>query len=329
MMRMQRDGLRLVAKWFLCLLLAAALAACAIPVQEEEPPTAVLPTPVTPADSAALNGAAGLLDLASATPTAVVLAEPTPTPLPTPTLTPTPSPTNPSDCRNDAAFVADVTLPDNSIVEAGEVVFKTWRLRNSGDCIWLPGYDVVYAQGEALAWTPNGPLPIVEPGAEVEVSLTLTAPQAPGVYRTWWRLADQDRELFGESFYALFEVPELATDIPGHGVVQGAIRYPAAAVPAMTIYFLNVDGSQRFALETESGWSRYLNTLPVGDYYVFARVTGEEGAFGGGYTQAVLCGLQAHCTDHALVLVTVVEGRATRNVDVADWYAPEGAFPLP
>jgi hypothetical protein len=324
MMHMQVDWLRLATGWAICLLLLLAQSAC-VTSNRDGAPVANAPPELAVVDTA--------VPATAVSPTAA----PTRTPLPpTPTITPTPFPTttaaapaNASDCRNDAAFVADVTLPDNSIVEAEESLLKTWRLRNSGDCIWLPGYSVAYAQGEALAWTPNGPLPIVEPGAEVEVSLTLTAPQAPGVYRTWWRLQDQNQELFGESFYVLFEVPELATDIPGHGVVQGAIRYPAAAVPAMTIYFLSVDGGQRFALETESGWSRYLNTLPVGDYYVFARVTGEEGAFGGGYTQAVLCGLQAHCTDHALVLVTVVEGRATRNVDVADWYAPEGAFPLP
>ena len=90
---------------------------------------------------------------------------------------------------------------------------------------------------------------------------------------------------------------------------------------------MRTDGSQRYALETEDGWDHYANELPVGDYYVFARVTGDESDSGGGYTADVLCGMT--CADHSLVPVTIEDGKATREVNITDWYAPAGTFPLP
>ena len=94
----------------------------------------------------------------------------------------------------------------------------------------------------------------------------------------------------------------------------------------MTIYFLRTDGSQRYALETEQGWTHYANEIPAGRYHVFARVTGDESDSGGGYTEAAVCKLM--CEDHTLVEVVIEEGKATREVNVLDWYAPAGTFPL-
>ena len=42
---------------------------------------------------------------------------------------------------------------------------------------------------------------------------------------------------------------------------------------------------------------------------------------------AVMCGLDASCTDHTLVYVEVFAGQDSFGVDPQDWYAPEGAFP--
>ena len=95
----------------------------------------------------------------------------------------------------------------------------------------------------------------------------------------------------------------------------------------MTIYFLRTDGSQRFALETEDVWNRYANEIPVGEYFVFARVAGDDGDSGGGYTEAVACDMT--CDVHTLIPVKVEEGKATRDINILDWFAPAGSFPLP
>ncbi len=54
----------------------------------------------------------------------------------------TPAPTNPPDCTNSAAFVADVTIPDNSDIPASTNFTKTWRVKNTGTCVWGPDYTL-------------------------------------------------------------------------------------------------------------------------------------------------------------------------------------------
>ena len=236
-------------------------------------------------------------------------------------------PVNESDCTLDAQFIEDVTIPDHSIVERGNAFTKTWRVKNSGTCTWTPAYQIKLAGGNPISWSKPSVIGIVQAGQVAEISVEILSPDIPANYQAWWQLADDMGKPFGAFYHVLFEAPPPATEIPGYGVIEGDLSYPAGGMPAMTIYFLRVDDSQRFALETQEDWDHYVNELPTGDYYVFARVTGDESDSGGGYTAAAVCGLT--CEDHTLVLVTIEEGKATREINVLDWYAPAGTFPLP
>lgn len=238
-------------------------------------------------------------------------------------------PTNPPGCVNDATFVDDVTVPDGTLVEIGDTITKTWRLRNSGTCIWTAEYTTGFVEGTAFEQSPGTIADITPPGSETDVSIMLTAPANPGTYKGIWRLRTHDGTLFGTTFYVEVEVPPPPNTLNGYGRVEGSISYPAGGLPVMTIYFQRTDGSERYALETQEGWNRYANEIPVGEYYVFAHVNGDTSESGGGYTQFVVCGQTASCTDHSLVPVIVREHRMTRNIDIADWYAPAGSFPIP
>jgi len=236
-------------------------------------------------------------------------------------------PVNSPDCTLDAQFVKDITIPDQTVVERGEAFTKTWRVRNTGTCSWTPAYQIKIAGGNPLSWSNLKLLDVVPAGEETEISVEIISPEIPGKYQAWWQLSDEMGIQFGTFFYVLFEAPKPATDIPGYGVIQGEIGYPAGDIPGMTIYFMRTDGSQRFALDTEDGWNNYANELPVGNYYIFARVAGDQSDSGGGYTAGVLCGL--NCKDHTLVEVRIEEGKVTNDINVIDWYAPAGTFPLP
>jgi murein DD-endopeptidase MepM/ murein hydrolase activator NlpD len=48
---------------------------------------------------------------------------------------------------DDAAFVADVTIPDGTEVVAGVPFIKTWRLRNRGTSTWGAGYQLAHLDG--------------------------------------------------------------------------------------------------------------------------------------------------------------------------------------
>lgn len=179
-------------------------------------------------------------------------AQETAIPSPQPSATPTaPSPaTNtvlPSStpsCTLDAVFVADITIPDGAAIPAGTEFVKTWRLRNAGTCAWPQGTQLVHVSGPQLASTANTPAPSVNPGGEVEISVVMRAPQAPGSYRSFWQLRTPDGLYFGRHFWVLIAVPEptaapLASTQPPTPAspataTQAPIPTPTSALPAPT-----------------------------------------------------------------------------------------------
>ncbi len=137
-----------------------------------------------------------------ATPTAPVspptptLAPPTWTPSPLPQPTWTPSPTA-LPC-NWAQFIADVTYPDGTEVEAGTTFVKTWRLKNIGSCAWTTAYTLIFDHGDRMGAPADLNLPrTVAPGETVDISVELQAPADPGTYKGYFRLRADDGEVFG------------------------------------------------------------------------------------------------------------------------------------
>lgn len=103
-----------------------------------------------------------------------------------PTVTPTagtPVPTNPADCINKAGFIADVTIPDNTNVAGATTFTKTWRISNTGTCVWGPDYTLGYYSGERLNAVDSIPLGVTYPGQNLDISIDLTAPTRTGTYQ--------------------------------------------------------------------------------------------------------------------------------------------------
>lgn len=129
--------------------------------------------------------------------TATEAATETPTATDTPTETPsvqasatsvsatpsTPFPTNSPDCTNSASFVTDVTIPDNSNVVASTIFTKTWRVRNTGTCIWNPDYVLTHYSDEQLGAPTSVPLAVTFPDQTLDISVDLIAPSAVGIHR--------------------------------------------------------------------------------------------------------------------------------------------------
>jgi len=112
-----------------------------------------------------------------------------------------------ANCLDDAVFVADVTLPDGTVVEPGAALVKTWRVQNTGTCSWNSNYQLVFAGGDRL----DSPERIsiggdVQPGADFDVSVSLTAPTAPGRYQGQWILANPAGQTFGQVVYYEIQV---------------------------------------------------------------------------------------------------------------------------
>ena len=95
----------------------------------------------------------------------------------------TPRPTNDPNCTNSAAFVTDVTIPDNTPITAGTPFTKTWRVANTGTCIWGPDYTLSWYSDERMSAPASVLLPITYPGQNADISIDLVAPNSPGTRR--------------------------------------------------------------------------------------------------------------------------------------------------
>jgi len=157
----------------------------------------------TPTDSvmtiAAKTVSAQLTALASpVTSTAPATITPIPTATRAPATATQPPPTVVYIPCDRAAFVADVTIPDGTVVTPNQNFTKTWRLQNNGTCTWGPSYALVFDSGEVMGGPASVPLNVsVAPGGVVDVSVNLKAPATAGKYRGYWKLRNSAGATFG------------------------------------------------------------------------------------------------------------------------------------
>lgn len=95
----------------------------------------------------------------------------------------TPAPTNPPDCTNSASFVTDVTIPDNSNLTGGSTFTKTWRISNTGTCVWGPGYTLTHYSDERMGAPDSISLGITPGGQTADISVDLVASNSVGTHR--------------------------------------------------------------------------------------------------------------------------------------------------
>jgi hypothetical protein len=168
----------------------------------------------------AVRTSAALTVVAEFTQTAMAF---TPTPLP-PTETPIPEPsptetptiayaTDPTQIAlgtpggplcDDYIFVADVTIPDGTIMTPGQDFVKTWKVKNTGNCTWGDGYGLIYSYAEKMNGEPIPLGTVVAPEQEVDVSINLKAPTALGEYVSAWQMVTPKGISFGSKENILF-----------------------------------------------------------------------------------------------------------------------------
>jgi hypothetical protein len=93
-----------------------------------------------------------------------------------------------------AAHLVEETIPDGTVLAAGQEFVKTFTLENIGETTWNEEYQIVFyasPQGETLASPQSIPLgKVVSPGDEVVISIPLATPQSAGTYTVVWQLVN-------------------------------------------------------------------------------------------------------------------------------------------
>jgi hypothetical protein len=158
-----------------------------------------------------------------ATPTATVTVLATPAPRPSATAI---------ACMNNALFVADVTVPDETRVKPGVAFEKIWRMKNSGACAWGVGYSWVFESGDQLGAPTSLSVPPVAPNAQVDIKVTMRAPEVAGQYSGRWRMQAPNGQVFGQRATIVIVVPPAGLNIP---VAPAALRAETTPPDAVTL----------------------------------------------------------------------------------------------
>jgi hypothetical protein len=107
-----------------------------------------------------------------------------------------------------------------------------------------------------------------------------------------------------------------------NGTVTGSVCFPSESIPEMTLYLEEItrgDLAYQYHPQDQNSFSIILSP---GAYIAYAYPV-DSPDIGGIYSQAVLCGLGAECTDHAPVIFEVKPGEETSGVEICDWYAQD------
>jgi hypothetical protein len=133
----------------------------------------------------------------SFTPFVTVTPIPTSSSTPWPT-TPYPTSTGPATCYDNSEFVEHVTFPDSSTVPPGSGFTKTWRVKNTGSCVWDSSYQLVYVAGTLLSQQQAYALPgVVYPEQTVDVSVNMSVSSSTATYYSQWQLRNAAGANFG------------------------------------------------------------------------------------------------------------------------------------
>jgi hypothetical protein len=153
------------------------------------------------------------------TPTATESIPPPPTPTPLPPILPTP--TSPAILCDQAQFITDISAPPGSNIPGGTTFTKTWRIQNTGSCIWTSEYTLEFVNGESMGPVLAYPLPnVVQPEQILDLSINQYVPMSPGTLEGNWMLRNPYGFIFDTGPNSDFPLQVLIQSVifPGHEV---------------------------------------------------------------------------------------------------------------
>lgn len=167
------------------------------------------------------------------------------TQMPSPQATASPTSGVPGLSGDIAVFVADVTIPDGTVLAPKTAFTKTWKLQNSGTTNWTTSYKLEFISGEQMGTIVSVPiLQSVAPGAQIDVSVDMVAPANAGTYQSYWKMKNASGQFFNDSVYVLIKVGSGGTAAPTSTGAPGATP-TNTGIPAnpITAISMSVDSS--------------------------------------------------------------------------------------
>ncbi|CAJ2664301.1 unnamed protein product [Trifolium pratense] len=116
----------------------------------------------------------------------------------------------------DSRFILDVNVIDGTMMAPSTAFTKIWRMRNNGTIVWPKGTRLVWIGGDKLSDLLSVELEVPDDGVpmekELDVAVDFRAPQLPGRYISYWRMASVSGHKFGQRVWVLIQVDDSLKD---------------------------------------------------------------------------------------------------------------------
>lgn len=133
-----------------------------------------------------------------------------------------------TSCDN-AAYVSDVTIPDNTMVAPGQAFIKTWMIKNTGTCTWSTSYSINHSSGNTMSGESTALEESVAPGSSVEVSVAMVAPTTSGTCTGYWIMQNAGGSAFGGYVTVIIVVSSSAATITPTPTITATVTVTSAA----------------------------------------------------------------------------------------------------
>lgn len=114
-----------------------------------------------------------------------------------------------------STFVADITIPDGTLMKPYQLFEKTWRIRNSGTVLWK-GRWLARRGAPTGHGVPTSPprvrIPDTKPAREVDITVPMRAQPLAGASQVHWKMIDEQGWEYFPDRYNLGLVVSIVVD---------------------------------------------------------------------------------------------------------------------
>jgi hypothetical protein len=91
----------------------------------------------------------------------------------------------------DAAYLADVTVPDGTRLDNNKDFTKTWKVRNAGTCAWSADTELAFVSGAQLGAPKSVKVGALDVGKDIQISVPMKTSDNSGSFSGMWQLRNK------------------------------------------------------------------------------------------------------------------------------------------
>lgn len=147
--------------------------------------------------------------------------------------------------RLDSRFIMDVNVMDGTLMAPSTAFTKIWRMRNSGNLPWSRGLQLLWIGGDRFTASDSVEIEVpvdgVKVGNEIDIAVDFTAPELPGRYISYWRMAEPSGHKFGQRVWVLIQVNATLSDSTYESTPSLNLNLPPESTGIMASPVVNVE----------------------------------------------------------------------------------------